>query len=55
MIRVILVAPDGTHVEARTDAGYAPDIADDLTSRCRELMADVQRDLAHLATDTGAS
>lgn len=51
-MRVILAVDGGLHIEIKTDAPYSPDVLEDCCNRARELMAEANRDLAHLATDT---
>lgn len=53
MVRVILVAADGTHVEVKTDTAFSPDVLTDCCNRASELVATVTRDQAHLTTDLG--
>lgn len=55
MVRVILVASDGTHVEVKTDASYSPDIVEDCATRAHNLLAETLRDQAHLLTDLGGA
>lgn len=50
-MKVTIAVPDGLVVEVEADGPYAPDVMCDLTARARELYAEVQRDLAHFATD----
>lgn len=50
-MKVTIAVSDGLVVEVEAEGEYAPDVCHDLCARARELYAEVQRDLAHFATD----